>query len=418
MIAFYDSKLVAIKLGTLDISKVCLGSTEIWPNSEIDAHSISIEGPTNIIGETSNLSVLYDNTIPITTGVGWTIFSGNEYATIDATGLITINSIADDNEVVIRASYGDLSAFKTVRVTYRVGSTTETEVETVTDEDGNTTTTVISVVTNEDGSSEQNSTSTTYDFSGNITGTSENTTINNVDGSSTSTTTNYDASGNPIDTVNESTDTSGNVDTQNIEYDENGDPTVTGYTIDTSANPDGEKDITGDGVNTGFYPFDGGDGFELHIRFRSVKTEQPNPPIVVDTEDTSSYYHFTILASKDPNVPYSGFHIRWTLIKNNYRTGNIVFGYRGKTGSATNRNLAISTHNDEYDYTIAYDPKLKKYPSKFRCQDNLNGSATITLNIDFNPLDIGFTLGYNINQQGKPYRYSNVQIYEFSITKL
>ena len=50
--------------------------------------------------------------------------------------------------------------------------------------------------------------------------------------------------------------------------------------------------------------------------------------------------------------------------------------------------------------------------------DNLNGGATISLNIDFNPLDYGVTLGYNINQQGQPYRYSNVTIYEFSINKL
>ena len=49
---------------------------------------------------------------------------------------------------------------------------------------------------------------------------------------------------------------------------------------------------------------------------------------------------------------------------------------------------------------------------------NLNGGALITLNIDFNPLAYGLTLGYNINKQGQPYRYSNVTIHEFSINKL
>lgn len=138
----------------------------------------------------------------------------------------------------------------------------------------------------------------------------------------------------------------------------------------------------------------------------------------MDTEDTSSNYHFTILCSKDPNAPYPGFHIRWSLSRTNYSSGNLVFGYRGKTGSATNRNLSPAKSGDLYDFTISYDPNLVKYPSKFRCQDNLNGGALITLNIDFNPLEYPLTLGYNINKQGEPYRYSNVEILEFTLTKL
>jgi hypothetical protein len=329
-------------------------------------------------------------------------------------------------------------------VSYLSGASSTTEVEMVENEDGSTTTTTTTTTDNGDGTSTSSSTTTTYDENGDVSQTVETTTtddgegnttsnstttnadgssttnqtVNNADGSSTSSTTNYDTEGNPTDTENVLTDTIGNVDTQTIDYDENGDPTVTSYTIDTTESNGEGKNITGDGVDTEFYPFDGSEGFEMHIRFRSVKTEQPNPPIVTDTEDTGSNYHFTILASKDPVSPWPGFHIRWTLAKKNYSSGNLYFGYKGKTGSSTNRALAISSHDNVYDFTVAYDPTLKKYPSKFRCMDNLNGGATISVNLDFNPLDYGFTLGYNINQQGQPYRYSNVTIYEFSINKL
>ena len=381
-----------------------------------DTAILSIIMPSVIEAETCQCKA-YSNGARVTSGVTWSIISGSDYATIDSsTGLLTVSSQANNNTVIVGMSYDGATVQKSTTVTYKSGGTTETEI--IENEDGSYSEINTTVVDNGDGSSTSSSSTTNYDENGNITGSSTNETVNNSDGSSTSTTTNYDENGNPTDATNVSGDVEGNVDTQEIEYDSNGDPVVTAYTIDTSGNPSGSKDITGNGVNTGFYPFDGGDGFEMHIRFRSVKTEQPKPPLVEDTEDKGSNYHFTILCSKDPNSPYPGFHIRWTLSKTNYSSGNLVFGYRGRTGSATNRSLAQSTHDGVYDYTIAYDPTLKKYPSKFRCQDNLNGAATISLNIDFNPLSYGFTLGYNINQQGQPYRYSNVEIYEFSITKL
>ena len=414
-------------------------------------HTFAISGLSTITGETAEYLALYDNASVSAT---WLITAGNQYATI-SNGEITILSGANNSSVTIQASYNGLTATKTITITYESGTsyTTETETETTVDpqtgattetttttvtttdgqgntttstvvtetttnQDGSSSTTEAETINNSDGSSTSSSTTTNYDENGDVTGSTTNTTNVASDGSSNSSTTNYDENGDPTDTENVLTDVEGNVDTQDIVYDENGDPTVTAYTIDTTNNPDGGKDITGDGVNTGFYPFDGSDGFELHIRFRSVKTEQPNPPIVTDTEDTGANYHFTILCSKSPFQPWPGFHIRWTLNKNNYSSGNIVFGYKASTGSSTNRNLAISKNNNVYDYTIAYDPLLKKYPSKFRCQDNLNGAATISLNVNFEELNYGFTLGYNINQQGQPYRYSNVEIYEFTINKL
>jgi hypothetical protein len=358
-------------------------------NGEITFLKFEIAAPSTLTAESCQCLALLDHSV-LTSGVQWSIISGSTYASIDSTGLLTINSGADASSIVIGAAYNNYSTEHNIIATYRFGSTSETTSETTVDPStGETTTTVTTVTENSDGTTTTSQTATTFDEEGNETG-----------------------------HVQTDTDAQGNVDTQTVVKDEDGNDVVTGYTIDTTENPDGGRDITGDGVNTGFYPFDGGEGFELHIRFRSVKTEQPNPPLVTDTEDNGSNLHFTILCCKSPFQPYPGFHIRWTLNKKNYSSGNLVFGYKGSTGSSANRSLAASKNNDVYDFTVAYDPKLKKYPSKFRCIDNLNGGATISLNIDFNSLDYGVTLGYNINQQGQPYRYSNVEIYEFSISKL
>lgn len=382
-------------------------------------HTLSVAGATNVSGETSSYIALYDGRYDVTSAATWLILTGSTYATIgEHTGIVTILSSATASNVSIGASYQGLTDVKDLVLTYKSGSSAHTDVEVIVDESGNTETTTTTVIENEDGSSNTTSTTIITDESGNTIGSQESETNVNADGSYNESTTNYNENGEATDTTNVTGDTQGNVDTQDIVYDDQGVPTVTGYTIDTSNNPEGSKDITGDGVNTGFYPFDGGDGFELHIKFRSAKLEQPNPPLVEDTEDKGSNYHFTILCSKDPRSPYPGFHIRWTLSKTNYNSGNLVFGYRGRTGSSTNRSLALSKHDNLYEYRIAYDPELKKYPSKFRCEDLLNGAATISLNIDFNPLNYGLTLGYNINMSGEPYRYSNVDILEFSITKL
>lgn len=380
---------VAISLASLP-SYLANGAM-IWggyQSGSFIVHSLLIGGASNVEAESSQFQAIYDG--QAVTGATWSIASGSSYASIDTSGNLTVNPSANKSPIVVACDYNTLSAIKAVEVTYKSGSSASTTTETTVDPDtGETTTTTTTVTENPDGTTTTSQTATTYDEEGNETG-----------------------------HVQTDTDVQGNVDTQTVVKDEDGNDVVTGYTIDTTNNPSGSKDITGTGVDTEFVPFDGSNGFELHIRFRSVKTEQPKPPIVVDTEDTGANYHFTILCSKSPFQPWPGFHIRWTLNKNNYSSGNIVFGYKAATGSSTNRNLAISKNNNIYDYTIAYDPKLKKYPSKFRCQDNLNGAATISLNVNFEELTYGVTLGYNINQQGQPYRYSNVEILEFSISKL
>lgn len=106
-----------------------------------------------------------------------------------------------------------------------------------------------------------------YDAGGNASGSSEKTTTSYSDGSSTSTTTNYDVEGDPTTKINEDVDVDGNASTQNIAYDENGDEVVTGYSIDTSGNEEGKKELDQDAVNTEFYGFDSVDGFILNLHF-------------------------------------------------------------------------------------------------------------------------------------------------------
>ena len=425
-------------------------------------NELAIDGAATMTGTTGNVIARYNGNVVTPT---WAITSGNQYATIDNTGAI---SIVASGTIIVCATYSGYTTTKTIELIYESNTSTETAVDpdtgttttttttTTQNQDGSTSTSSTTTTTNEDGSSSETVTNTTQNQDGSSISSStttssdgsssQNETIVNTDGSSTSqtttqnadgtsqqsqtdtaadgsstnTTTNYNKNGDPTSGSNNSTDVQGNSNTQEVTYDENGNTTVTAYTIDTSGNESGTgEEITGDGVNTEFVPFTGTDeGFELHIRFRSVKTEQPNPPLVVDTEDTSNNYHFTILASKDPVSPWPGFHIRWTLAKNNYSSGNMYFGYKGKTGSSANRPLVTSKNNDVYDFTIAYDPKLKKYPSKLRCIDNLNGGATLAYNLDFDALNYDLTIGYNLNQQGQPYRYSNITVYEFSVTKL
>lgn len=428
-------------------------------------NELAIDGAATMTGTSGNVIARYNGTVVTPT---WSITSGNGYASIDLQGNITILA---SGTIVVSATYSGYTTTKTIELIYEANTSTETVVDpdtgttttttttttqnqdgststssttTTTNEDGSSSETVTNTIENQDGSSTSTSTTTSSDGSSSETtqvvdtdgSSTTNTTTNNADGtssesetnvaadgSSTNTTTNYNENGDPTSGSNNSTDVQGNSNTQEVTYDENGNTTVTAYTIDTSGNESGTgEEITGDGVNTEFVPFDGSSGFEMHIRFYSRKQDQPNPPIVEDTEDKGSNYHFTIVCAKDPVAPYPGFHIRWTLSKTNYNSGNLVLGYRGRTGSATNRSLSLAPttgdHANMYDFTIAYDPQLKKYPSKFRCVDNLNGGALITLNIDFNALNYECTLGYNINQSGQPYRYSNVTIHEFSITKL
>ena len=388
-----------------------------------------IAAPGTVTAETCQCLALY-NDAAIESGVQWSITNGSSYATINSVGLITILSTADSTPITVSATYCGETATHSMTVTYKHGSSSETETETVIDEYGHTQTTTTTTVENEDGSSYVEASTVIMDESGNTIGTAESTTTNNADGSYESTTTNYDVNGDPTGAVNEEGDTAGNVSTQEITYNSEGEPVVTGYEIDTTASEGAGKDITGDGVNTEFVPFSDDDcGFVLHIKFESVRTEQPRPPIVEDTEDTGTNWLYNIMGAKSatqlPTGGWPGFDIRWDLAKSN-GTGTLKFRYTQSGATATTSKVLTgktetgASGGDIYDIVVTYDPELILPTSRNTFSvTSPNGCITsIGTNLKFVTNNIDFTLGYALNMQGEPYRYSDVTIYEFSITKI
>ena len=231
-------------------------------------HTLTIGGITSISGVSCSFTAIYDNMTNVTTAATWSIVSGSSYATISAhTGEVEILSTANESNVIIQASYLNVTTTKNVTLTYKAGTTSETETETITDASGNTTTTTTTVVTNEDGSSSVITTTVVTDESGNTIGSSESNKDISSDGSFNATTTNYDAEGNATDGTNITGETNGNVSTQDVKYDESGNTIVTGYDIDTSGNPDGTKEFRADGVNTEYYALDVTQGFVMDIHF-------------------------------------------------------------------------------------------------------------------------------------------------------
>lgn len=436
-------------------------------------NQLTIESADTITGTSGNVIARYNSTVVTPT---WSITSGNQYATINSSGEITIIS---SGTITVSASYNNYSATKNITLVYdsststevevnddgsitttvnivtenQDGTTTETSVITTTNEDGSTSNTESETTINQDGSSSTTSTTTNsdgtssettgttsapdpttgsttststtinYDENGNSTGSSDNTTVNNTDGSSSSTTTNYNSAGDPTSQVNNDIDTSGNSNTQNIEYDSNGDPVVTGYSIDTSNNTTtGSESLGGNsGVNTHFIPFDGTNGFELIIKFRTVKTEQPKPPTVTDTEDNSNNYHFNILGGKSAakvGGKWPGIDIRWTLAKNNYSSGDLLTRYQPASGNQTSIKITNNHKSNVYYLKYVYDPSLETKKMKIY---NLWNSSTTTIGSSNDALgsqNLEITIGYALNMQGDPYRYANVDILEFNVTKL
>ena len=132
------------------------------------------------------------------------------------------------------------------------------------------------------------------------------------------------------DGENTSGDTEGNVSTQSVEYDSEGTATVVGFDIDTSSNTGGTKNIDGDGIDTEFIPCKfANEGFIVHIKFRTVASEQPRPPITPDTEDSSSNYLYTVLGAKTAakvGGAWPGFEISWAIAKSGTGTsGQLQF---------------------------------------------------------------------------------------------
>ena len=118
-------------------------------------------------------------------------------------------------------------------------------------------------------------------------------------------------------------DVDGNASTQNIMYGENGDSVVTGYSIDTSENEDGSKQLNLDGVNTEFYGFDSVEGFVMNIHFTIDFTAQPG--------GQNEGLHNVLTMKRANPSPWYGFQIRHS------GTGKYVqLGTQFEFGSNTN----------------------------------------------------------------------------------
>ena len=427
---------------------------------------LRIEGLSAMTGESGNVVALYNNLVvsPL-----WEITSGNQYAQITQDGEITI---LGSGTITVQATYNSCVTTKTIVLTYsqnqasqtevdpetgavtttetstttdpETGAVTETMTSTTTNVDGTSSETTSETVTNTDGSSETSSstvnydengdptgsteTTTTvsapdqttgavttqsetvnYDENGDLTGSTTNETVQNTDGSSSSTTTNFDENGDPTDQQNQDIDMTGNVSTQDIEY-ENGQPVVTGYDIDTTASEGEGKTFNEDGVNTDYYAFDLTHGFVMNIHFTIDFTAQP-------ANQNENHHNIMTMKRATPS-PWYGFQLRHSSTNK-----NIILGTQFSSGSNTNTNITPTwvTQNKvgEYDLTITYNPTAST--NKFVCYNNLKQANVYSSNNAFPDLAelryIRVTIGYAMDENGDPYRYSNINLQNFTIQR-
>ena len=376
--------------------------------------TLEIMGATNISANTCQFVALLDGTRDVSSSCTWSIVNGSEYAEISGS-TITILQGANESSVTIRAEYNNLTANQPVTLTYVSGSSSKTSSETVTDESGNTTIVITTVTTNEDGSSSEHTKSVAKDSGGTVIGSTEISKETNSDGSYNSIETNYDAEGNATDGTNITGDTNGNVSTQDVKFDESGNTIVTRYDIDASGNPQGVKNFNNDGVNTEYYAFDLTQGFVMDIHFTIDFTQQP--------PNQNDGHHNIINSKRATPEPWYGFQVRQSQT-NKY----IQLGTQFSTGSNLNQTITTTNANKyngssniyEYNLHIVYDPTAST--NKFACDELIGNAFHYTANNTFPDIDdlkyIKTTVGCALDENGEPFRFSNIDVFSFSIKKL
>lgn len=387
-------------------------------------NDFTIECANDLSGTSANVMSRYNAEVvnPV-----WSIISGSSYAQIDSGGTITI---LGTGPVTIQADYNYETKTKDVNVYYTTSSSSSTEIS----EDGAVTTTTTTVVVNPDGSTTETITSTTTNIDGYVINVESGTTTNQdgsstttatttnqdgsgshsvvnveTDGSSSGNTTNYNENGDPTSATNNVVDTQGNSSTQDLVYDESGNSVVTGYEIDTSGNPEGGKQFNGDGVNTEYYAFDMTHGFILDFDFTINFTNQP--------PGQHENHHNILTMKRATPEPWYGFQLRQTST-NKY----IILGTQFSTGSNTNTTISPSatTGDVEYNIRIIYDPTSSG--TTFICKNMATDTNIFTSNKVFPDIEalkyLKVTIGYAMNENGDPYRYSNINVKNFSIRRL
>lgn len=212
--------------------------------------------------------------------------------------------------------------------------------------------------------------------------------------------------------MNQSNDVNGNTSTQTVEYNDSGNPVVTGYDIDTTGSEDGSMNFNGDGVNTQYYAFDLTHGFEMVIHFTIDFSNQP-------AGQNENHHNVMAMKRNDPS-PWYGFQIRQSS-SNKY----IQLGTQFSTGSNTNAQITTTAANhlsstvNEYNIRIVYDPT--KQSASFVC-DELIGGYNYTNSGKFPDEEelkyIKVTVGCALDKNGNEYRFSNIDVSEFYIKKL
>jgi len=350
----------------------------------------------------------------ITNNISWQITSGSQYATITQTGLLTVLSGANNSDISITVVHGITKAIKNCTVTYSQGASVITNVTTTENEDGSTVETTETTRTAADGSSTTESNSSVYDENGELTQTSESTTITSSDGSYIGTTTNYDPEGNPTNGSNVSGDTEGNISTQEVEYDEHGDSVVTGYTIDTSGSENGEKIFNQDGINTDYYAFDLTHGFEMNIHFIIDFSNQP-------VKQNENHHNILTMKRATPE-PWYGFQLRQTSTNKFVNLGTqFITGSNANTIITTTDNNKFNGSSNIYEYDITITYKPTESTNNFVCTESIGGFSYMASNTFPDLPELRYlraTIGYAMDENGDPYRYSNIRVLNFSIVRL
>lgn len=208
-------------------------------------------------------------------------------------------------------------------------------------------------------------------------GNTTTTTTTNPDGSTTTTTTNYDSQGHPTDGNSSNTDTNGNTNTQEYDYVYQGNeyvPVVTGYTIDTSGNPNGGETIT-NSIDTGMVVFDG-KGFEMNLVFKAKLGSDLTNNIWAAVQRGSQqgrYSGFNMTVKSNTFVTLSGGENK-SYYPNSGQLGNPLHG--GTTGFRIS-----STYNKVETYTV----KFTYLPANYGANNN---SYPIVI-CEFSPLSSG-----------------------------
>lgn len=376
---------------------------------EATVTTLTIVGAPSISAASCNYEAIADNSEDVTSSATWSITSGSQYATINPNnGSVTILNGASESTVTIQAVYAGLTATTDVILTYVSGATSETETESTTDIGGNTTTVTTTVTEYEDGSSVEAVETVITDANGDVIGTSESTRETNADGSYNGTTTNYDANGDPTDATNVTGDTDGNVSTQGVEYDENGNSAVTSYDIDTSETTG--KTFYHDGANTDYYAFDVTHGFELDLDFTIDFSNQPS--------GQDGNHHNILNAKRATPEPWYGFQIRHS--SSSGKTIQLGTQFSGSSNINTTIQPQLTGNTARYDLKIVYNPTA--LTDKFVCTDMRTGDVVYRGNYMFPDIEalkyIKVTIGYAVDENGDPFRYSNIIVSNFSLKKL